>query len=108
MPQNCLVARDDRPTEVGIRQALVDGYGFAQTVQDGRVILVTGQEAVDIWEAANTAASLSFPVNPPSSAYTLATAQYEPEEHGFPDDADFRIDAVSTDGGVIPRNLAIL
>ena len=107
VPQNCLVARDYPPTEVGIRQALLDGYGFAQTVQDGRVILVTGQEAVDIWEAANTAASLSFPVNPASSAYTLATAQYEPEQHGFPDDADFRIDAVSTDGGAIPRNVAI-
>jgi hypothetical protein len=107
VPQNCLKARGYPTTEAGMRQALLDGYGFAQTVRDGRVVLVTGQEAVDIWEAANTAASLSFPVNPASSAFTLATEQYEPSDGGSPDDAEFRIDAVSTDGGAIPRNVAI-
>jgi len=107
VPQNCLKARGYPTTEAGMRQALLDGYGFAQTVRDGRVVLVTGQEAVDIWEAANTAASLSFPVNPASSAFTLATEQYEPSDNGSPDEAKFRIDAVSTDGGAIPRNVAI-
>ena len=107
VPQNCLNARGYPTTEVGMRQALLDGYGYAQTVRDGRVVLVTGQEAVDIWEAANTAASLSFPVNPASSAFTLATEQYEPSDNGSPEDAEFRIDAVSTDGGAIPRNVAI-
>lgn len=107
VPQNCLKARGYPTTEAGMRQALLDGYGYAQTVRDGRVVLVTGQEAVDIWEAANTAASLSFPVNPASSAFTLATEQYEPPDSGSPDDAEFRIDAVSTDGGAIPRNVAI-
>ncbi|HIF12069.1 MAG TPA: hypothetical protein EYQ82_03465 [Dehalococcoidia bacterium] len=107
VPQNCLTARGYSTTETGMRQALLDGYGYAQTVRDGRVVLVTGQEAVDIWEAANTAASLSFPVNPASSAFTLATEQYEPSDSGSPDDAEFRIDAVSTDGGAIPRNVAI-
>ena len=107
VPQNCLTARGYPTTEAGMRQALLDGYGYAQTVRDGRVVLVTGQEAVDIWEAANTAASLSFPVNPASSAFTLATEQYEPSDSGSPDDAEFRIDAVSTDGGAIPRNVAI-
>jgi len=90
-----------------MRQALLDGYGYAQTVRDDRVILVTGQEAVDIWEAAGTAASLSFPVNPASSAFTLATGRYEPADTSLPEDAEFRVDAVSTDGGAIPRNVAI-
>jgi cytosine/adenosine deaminase-related metal-dependent hydrolase len=107
VPQNCLTARGYSATETGMRQALLDGYGYAQTVRGGRVVLVTGQEAVDIWEAANTAASLSFPVNPASSAFTLTTEQYEPSDSGSPDDAEFRIDAVSTDGGAIPRNVAI-
>ncbi|MCH7593680.1 MAG: amidohydrolase family protein, partial [Chloroflexi bacterium] len=70
-------------------------------------VLVTGQEAVDIWEAANTDASLSFPVNPASSAFTLATERYEVPAGSSPDEAEFRIDAVSTDGGAIPRNVAI-
>ena len=52
-----------------------------------------------MWEAASTDASLSFPVNPPTSAFTLATAKY--------DDGAFRVDAISTDGGSLPRNVAI-
>ena len=52
-----------------------------------------------MWEAASTDASLSFPVNPPTSAFTLATAKY--------DDGSFRVDAISTDGGSLPRNVAI-
>jgi cytosine/adenosine deaminase-related metal-dependent hydrolase len=107
VPQNCLTARGYPTTEIGMRQALLDGYGYAQTVKDGRVVLVTGQEAVDIWAAANTAAGLSFPVNPASSAFTLATGQYEFSDSSAPDAAEFRIDAVSTDGGAIPRNVAI-
>ena len=107
VPQNCLRARGYPTTETGMRQALLDGYGHAQTVRDGRVVLVTGQEAVDIWEAANTDASLSFPVNPASSAFTLATERYEVPAGSSPDEAEFRIDAVSTDGGAIPRNVAI-
>ena len=61
--------------------------------------MVTGQKAVDIWESASTDASLSFPVNPPTSAFSLATARY--------DDGTFKIDAISTDGGSLPRNVAI-
>jgi hypothetical protein len=63
------------------------------------VIAVTGKEAVDIWESASTDASLSYPVNPPTSAFSLATAKY--------DDGTFRVDAISTDGGSLPRNVAI-
>ncbi|MDA1256551.1 MAG: amidohydrolase family protein [Chloroflexi bacterium] len=107
VPQNCLRARGYATTEAGMRQALLDGYGYAQTVRDGRVILVTGQEAVDIWEAAKTNAGLSFPVNPASSAFTLATERYDAAAGSLPEQAEFRVDAVSTDGGAIPRNVAI-
>jgi hypothetical protein len=97
--QNCLKARGYPTTDKGVRAALLDGYGSALVERGGRVVLVTGQEAVDIWEAASTDASLSFPVNPPTSAFTLATAKY--------DDGAFRVDAISTDGGSLPRNVAI-
>ncbi len=82
-----------------MRQALLDGYGFAHVEREGMIELVTGEEAVAIWEAAGTSASLSFPVNPASSAYTLTT---EKDESG-----EFYVDAVSTDGGSLPRNVAI-
>ncbi len=99
VPRNCLLLRGYPLTEVGMRQALLDGYGFAQMEDDGRVILVTGEEAVRIWEAAGTNAALSFPVNPASSAFTLTT---EKDENG-----EFYIDTVSTDGGSMPRNVAV-
>lgn len=97
--QNCLKARGYPTTDEGIKAALMDGYGSALIERGGRVIMVTGKEAVNIWEGASTDASLSFPVNPPTSAFSLATARY--------DDGTFRVDAISTDGGSLPRNVAI-
>lgn len=97
--QNCLKARGYPTTETGVRQALLDGYGSAMVERDGRVVLVTGEEAVKVWEAASTNASLSFPVNPPLSAMLLTTERYP--------DGEFVIDAISTDGGALPRNVAI-
>lgn len=97
--QNCLKARGYPTTDEGVKAALLDGYGSALIERGGRVIMVTGQEAVDIWESASTDASLSFPVNPPTSAFSLATARY--------DDGTFKVDSISTDGGSLPRNVAI-
>ncbi len=97
--QNCMRARGYPTTNAGMRQALLDGYGGALTERGGRIVIVTGEEAVRIWEEKSTDASLSFPVNPATSAFTLTTAKY--------DDGEFKIDAVSTDGGSLPRNVAI-
>ena len=97
--QNCLKARKYPTTEDGIKASLMDEYGSALIERNGRVIMVTGKEAVEIWQAASTNASLSYPVNPATSAFSLATAKY--------DDGDFRVDAISTDGGSLPRNVAI-
>jgi len=97
--QNCLKARGYPTNEDGVRASLRDGYGSALVERGGRVIRVTGQEAVDIWESVATDASLSYPVNPPTSAFSLTTAKY--------DDGTFRVNAISTDGGSLPRNVAI-
>ena len=97
--QNCLKARKYPTTEDGIKASLMDEYGSALIERNGRIIMVTGKEAVEIWQAASTNASLSYPVNPATSAFSLATAKY--------DDGDFRVDAISTDGGSLPRNVAI-
>ena len=97
--QNCLKARGYPTTDAGMRQALLDGYGSALVERGGRIVLVTGEEAVRVWEEQSTDASLSFPVNPATSAFTLTTEKY--------DDGEFKIDAISTDGGSLPRNVAI-
>lgn len=92
-------ARGYPTTEAGIRQALLDGYGSALVERDERVVLVSGAEAVKVWEDASTDASLSFPVNPPLSAMLLTIERYP--------DGEFVVDAISTDGGSLPRNVAI-
>ena len=97
--QNCLVTRGYPTNEDGLRQAMKDGYCSALKPEGGRIVLVTGDEAINIWESAQTNASLSFPVNPASTAYSLTTARHE--------DGDWAIDAVSTDGGSLPRNVSI-
>jgi hypothetical protein len=97
--RNCLRARGYPTDEKGMRQSLLDGYGSALVERGGRIVLVSGEDAVRVWEQQSTNASLSFPVNPATSAFTLTTEKY--------DDGEFRIDSVSTDGGSLPRNVAI-
>ena len=58
-----------------------------------------GQEALALYEREKTHVGMSFPVNLPSSAFRLTTAKNEAGE--------FIVDAVSTDGGCHPRNVAI-
>jgi imidazolonepropionase-like amidohydrolase len=60
---------------------------------------IRGKEALEIYEANNTHVGMSFPVNLPASAFKLATSKN--------DNGEFIVDAVSTDGGSHPRNVAI-
>ena len=97
--RNCMMAREYSPDDKGLRKALFDGYGSAVIEWHGRMILVSGPEAVEIWESNSTNQALSFPVNSPIANYKLVTAKYPL--------GDFVIDAISTDGGALPRNVAI-
>ena len=97
--RNCMMARKYSPDDNGLRKALFDGYGSAVIERGGRMILVSGPEAVEIWESNSTNQALSFPVNSPIANYKLVTAKYPL--------GDFVIDAISTDGGALPRNVAI-
>ena len=97
--RNCMMARKYSPDDNGLRKALFDGYGSAIIERGGRMILVSGPEAVEIWESNSTNQALSFPVNSPIANYKLVTAKYPL--------GDFVIDAISTDGGALPRNVAI-
>ncbi|MBI4305795.1 MAG: amidohydrolase family protein [Chloroflexi bacterium] len=97
--RNCLKLRGYPTTAEGIRQAIRDGYASAITEKGGKVTFVKGPEALALFEELNTDVSLSFPVNLPSTAFLLTTAKDR--------DGDFVVDAVSTDGGSFPRNIAI-
>jgi len=97
--RNCLLMRDYPLTRTGLRQAMEDGYASVITERGDRVVLVQGQEAIEEWEANGTDISISFPVGLPQSAFNLTVAK---DETG-----DFVIDAVATDGGYHPRNIAV-
>ncbi|MCI0441484.1 MAG: amidohydrolase family protein [Chloroflexi bacterium] len=99
VPRNCLRLRGYPTTREGMRQAILDGYGAVLGQKGGQIMYIKGKEALDLYEQANTNIGMSFPVNLPSSAFRLSTARNERGE--------YIVDAVSTDGGSHPRNVAI-
>ena len=99
VPRNCLEARGFEPTIDGMREAIIDGYASVISVKGGEIAYIKGKEALGIYNKSKTMVGMSFPVNLPGSAFNLTT---EKDSAG-----DFVVDAVSTDGGSHPRNVAI-
>ena len=99
VPRNCLAMRGYAPTREGMGQAILDGYASVIGQRGGHVVYLRGREALTLYERANTQVGMSFPVNLPSTAFKLTTAKNAAGE--------FIVDAVSTDGGCHPRNVAI-
>ncbi|MEX0761318.1 MAG: amidohydrolase family protein [Dehalococcoidia bacterium] len=97
--RNCLRLHGYPATADGIRQAIRDGYASVIRQKQDEIVYVKGEEALALFEELDTRCPLSFPVNLPGSAYMLTTAR--------DGDGDFVVDAVSTDGGSHPRNIAI-
>ncbi|MCH8207319.1 MAG: amidohydrolase family protein, partial [Chloroflexi bacterium] len=98
VPRNCLRARGYPTTREGVRQAILDGYGSVVAPKGGQAVYIKGPEALEIFDRAETDVPMSFPVNLPDSAFRLTTAKNGSGE--------FIVDAVSTDGGCYPRNVA--
>ena len=99
VPRNCLAMRGYSPTREGMGQAILDGYASVIGQRGGHVVYLKGNEALALYEREKTHVGMSFPVNLPSTAFKLTTAKS--------DDGEFIVDAVSTDGGCHPRNVAI-
>jgi cytosine/adenosine deaminase-related metal-dependent hydrolase len=97
--QQCLTVGGFPPTEVGFEAAVLAGWAQINVEAGGRVLLGTGPAARDYWRQRNTDATVSFAVNPPEPRLRLATAKRPSGE--------FVVDAISTDGGGIPRNVIV-
>ncbi len=97
--RNCLIMRGYPVTEAGIEQAMLDGFCLVIDTRGDENALLTGEEARDLWRELGTNVGVSFPVNDPTSQFILATARRP--------DGQFAVDALSTDGGGIPRNLTV-
>ncbi|MEW6661002.1 MAG: amidohydrolase family protein [Bacillota bacterium] len=94
--RNCLRKRNYPVTQEGIRQAILDHYASVYVPVGSEVRQLWGEEAVRQWEERGTRVGLSFPVNLRTTALVCATAK---------DTAGrFIVDALSSDGGMIPRN----
>ncbi len=97
--RNCLLMKGYEPSVNGLRQAIADGFGYVRVERGGHMVLVGGEEGVELWEAVDTDLPMSFPVNSPQATFITATAKNDRDE--------FIVDAISTDGGGNPRNVAV-
>lgn len=97
--QHCLTVGGFPPTEAGFEAAILAGWAQINVEAGGRVVLGTGPAARDYWRQRGTDATVSFAVNPPEPRLRLATATRPSGE--------FAVDAISTDGGGIPRNVIV-
>jgi hypothetical protein len=97
--RNCLKMRGYTPDRDGLEAAIRDGYGLIQSEQGGINVLVTGPEGAELWKSRGTQVSMSFPVNQPQSTFLCAVRKDAKKR--------FIVDAISTDGGGIPRNVTV-
>ena len=96
---NCLRHFGFSEDRDGVRAALLAKKAFVVYDAGGYSDLVTGQEALRLWEEAGSDVGGSFNINPPLPRIALAQAKR--------DDGSFVVDAISTDGGCIPRNVIL-
>lgn len=97
--RRCLKTGGFTEDEAGMEAALLSGWAQVNYPQGQEMTLLTGEEARDYWRGQKTLVSVSFAVNPVGPRVRLATAKK--------DDGSFAVDAVSTDGGGIPRNVLL-
>jgi hypothetical protein len=96
--RTCLRARRYPETQEGLEQAILDKYCLVQCPEKDDVRLVAGEEGLRLFRARQTIVAVGFPVNSPLCQFLLATAKRAER---------FAVDAISTDGGAIPRNVLV-
>jgi hypothetical protein len=96
---HCCVRGGYSADETGLGEAIRGGFARVVAFQAGENVLVTKEAGYALWKELGTDVTLSFPVNVLEAQVVLATTK---DEAG-----NFRVDALSTDGGGIPRNTMI-
>lgn len=98
--RNCLTMGGYPETEAGLRNAFLEGYAHCMCRNaDGLNDYLVGQKALDYWISKKQNVTCSFPVNNREIAFLCATGRKE--------NGEYVIDALSSDGGGIPRNFII-
>jgi dihydroorotase-like cyclic amidohydrolase len=96
--KTCLRLGGYDQTEAGLEAAIRAGHARIHDLADGMVVLASAGDGLAVWRRLGNDAGVSFPVNHIPSAILLATTRR---------DGRFTIDALSTDGGSIPRNYLV-
>lgn len=97
--RTCLRLGGYPETEAGIEQAIRDGWGLVQHETAEEVGFADATTGLELFHRQRSEIGISFPVNPPSAAIALALARADGDR--------FAIDALSSDGGAIPRNTTL-
>lgn len=97
--RNCLKMGGYDLTEAGMERALANGYCMVNDAAGDENALLVGEPALDLWREMGSNVSISFAVNDPTAQFILATARRP--------NGQFAVDALSTDGGGLARNVTI-
>ncbi len=94
--RNSLKANGYKASKEGLEEALRVKYAGAYALRGSKMKYIYGDEAINYWKEHEYKVGICFPINRRRSAQVCAT---ERDKKG-----NFVIDAISSDGGVIPRN----
>jgi cytosine/adenosine deaminase-related metal-dependent hydrolase len=98
--RTCLCLRGYPATEAGLGRAIRDEYCLVQAeVGASDTVLLRKEKAWRHWRDAGSRVRVAFPVNVPEATIPLAI--------GKDGEGAFIVDAISTDGGVAPRNVQV-
>ena len=96
--KTCLKLGGFPATADGMQAAIVSGWAKIHGLQEGETVLLPPEAGLAHYTSKHTNVGVSFPVNPPGSAISIALAKK---------DDQFIVTALSTDGGAIPRNTTV-
>ncbi len=94
--RNSLKANGYQVSKEGLEEALRLKYAGVTALVGNQMEYIYGSEAIDYWKKREYKVGVCFPINRRRSAQVCAT---ERDKKG-----NFVIDAISSDGGAIPRN----
>ncbi|MFA6714876.1 MAG: amidohydrolase family protein [Victivallales bacterium] len=96
--KNCLKAGGYQVSADGLENAVRSGWGQVNGMRGREIILLSPAEGYELFKAKNSDVTLSFAVNSPGAAVGITAAK---------SDGRFIVNALSTDGGKIPRNTTL-
>ncbi len=93
--RNSLKANGYQVSKEGLEEALRVKYAGVYALRGSRVKYIYGEEAINYWKEREYKVGVCFPINRRRSAEVCVTEK---------DNGNFVVDAISSDGGAIPRN----